>query len=205
VSSTPEYREQSRDLSIIPAEVLLDAYRMGIFPMADEFGQLRWFSPDPRGVLPLNAFHVPHGLKRTLKRMPFEIHVDRDFAAVISACASVRKETWIDTMIARSYCNLHRLGWAHSVEAWKEGHLAGGLYGVSIGGVFFGESMFHYETDASKVALWALVERMKQRHFALLDIQWITPHLRQFGATTIRRREYLGLLHDALRIETSFV
>jgi leucyl/phenylalanyl-tRNA--protein transferase len=182
---------------MIPAELLLHAYRHAVFPMAMENGEIAWFSPDPRAIIPLDAFHVPHGLKRTLKRHPFEIRIDTAFEAVMQACAQ-REETWINDVIMASYVNLHREGHAHSVEAWLDGKLAGGLYGVSLGGAFFGESMFHGVTDASKVALHALVERLRQRNFSLLDTQWLTPHLATFGAVEIPRLEYLRQLGKAV-------
>lgn len=182
---------------MIPVPVLLRAYAQGVFPMALPDGRLGWFSPDPRAIIPLARFHVPHGLARRLKKHPFEVRVDTAFAAVIAACAH-RPATWINGEIAASYRALHRGGWAHSVECWRDGRLAGGLYGVALGGAFFGESMFHRETDASKVALWALVERLVARDFKLLDVQWVTPHLAQFGAVEIPRRQYLKLLAAAI-------
>lgn len=174
---------------MIPAELLLHAYRQAVFPMAMEDGEIAWFSPDPRAIIPLDTFHVPHGLKRTLKKSRFEIRISTAFEEVMRSCAQ-RDETWINEEIIASYVNLHRIGHAHSVEAWLDGKLAGGLYGVSIGGAFFGESMFHEVTDASKVALHALVERLRARNFTLLDTQWLTPHLVTFGATEIPRTEY---------------
>ncbi|MDD5350378.1 MAG: leucyl/phenylalanyl-tRNA--protein transferase [Chthoniobacteraceae bacterium] len=188
---------------MIDPAFLLNAYARGIFPMGMPEGDLAWFSPDPRGVLPLEGFHVPHGLERTLKKQRFEIRCDTAFGAVMRACAE-REETWIDAEILASYGELHRLGFAHSVEAWRAGELAGGLYGVALGGAFFGESMFHRETDASKVALHALVERLRARGFTLLDLQWVTPHLATFGAVEIPRPEYLRRLRAALRQECAF-
>ncbi len=160
-------------------------------------GEIAWFSPDPRGVLPLNRFRIPHGLARALKKERFEVRFNSAFERVMRACAQ-REETWIDNEILASYCELHRLGFAHSVETWRDGRLAGGLYGVALGGAFFGESMFHRETDASKVALCALVERLRTRGFKLLDIQWVTPHLATFGAVEIARKIYLRQLRAAL-------
>ena len=180
---------------MIPWEFLLDAYREGVFPMADPSGGMLWFSPDPRGVLPLDKFHQPHGLKRALRSGKFEVRWNTSFREVMLGCAS-RQETWIDREILETYCTLHARGFAHSVEAWHEGSLAGGLYGVALGGAFFGESMFHRVTDASKVALEALVRRLMERDFGLLDLQWVTPHLRQFGAIEIPRREYLKMLRE---------
>jgi leucyl/phenylalanyl-tRNA--protein transferase len=189
---------------MISSEVLLDAYCQGIFPMAMENGEIGWFSPDPRGIIPLEDFMIPHGLRRTLKRNPFEIRINGDFTAVMRACAQ-REETWISEEIIASYVELHRRGWAHSVEAWHEGQLVGGLYGVAIRGVFFGESMFHRMTDASKVALWALRERLVERGYVLLDTQWTTPHLEQFGAHEIPRTKYLKLLEQGLQLACRFV
>ena len=189
---------------MIPVELLLHAYRHAVFPMAMEDGEIAWFSPDPRAIIPLDTFHVPHGLKRTLKKNRFEIRIDTAFEEVMRSCAQ-RDETWINDEIIASYVNLHRLGHAHSVEAWLDGELAGGLYGVSIGGAFFGESMFHEVTDASKVALHALVERLRARKFTLLDTQWLTPHLVTFGATEIPRLEYQRRLEGSVDRPCLFV
>ncbi len=175
-----------------------------MFPMAMPDGKIGWFSPDPRGVLPLETFHVPHGLARTLRKAPFEIRIDTVFGEVMRACAQ-REETWINKEILRSYQRLFELGYAHSVEAWREGRLVGGLYGLALGGAFFGESMFHFETDASKVALYELVERLKARGFTLLDTQWNTSHLATFGAVEIPRDDYIAKLHAALQLPCEFV
>jgi leucyl/phenylalanyl-tRNA---protein transferase len=184
--------------------LLLAAYRGGLFPMSlDQQGEIGWFSPDPRGVLPLDEFHVPKSLARTLKKTPFEIRFDTSFGEVIRGC-SLRDTTWISDRIRKSYEKLHELGYAHSVETWLDGRLVGGLYGVSINGVFFGESMFSRETDASKVALVALVEHLRERGFGLLDTQWTTPHLSKFGCKEIPRDNYLERLERALTIDTSF-
>ena len=172
--------------------------------MAMEDGEIAWFSPDPRAIIPLEAFHVPHGLRRTLKKNPFEIRIDTAFETVMVGCGH-RKETWINPEIFESYVNLHRLGHAHSVETWYNGELAGGLYGVAIGGAFFGESMFTRKTDASKVALHALVERLRARGYSLLDTQWTTPHLAHFGTTEIPRREYLARLAACVDAPCTFV
>jgi len=166
-------------------------------------GEIGWFSPDPRTIIPIDTFHVPHGLGRVLRKGLFEIRVNSAFEKVMRAC-SERRETWITESIIASYCNLHRSGFAHSVEAWRDGNLAGGLYGVSIGAAFFGESMFHRVTDASKVALHALVERLRARRFLLLDTQWTTSHLQKFGAVEIPRARYLRLLAQALAAPSSF-
>ena len=189
---------------------LVSAYASGWFPMAVGDGGIRWFSPDPRGIIPLDGFHVPRRLLRVIRRGEFTIHVDRAFDSVIRACAEAEREgegsgTWIDAEIYESYCALHEAGYAHSVEAWEDDRLAGGLYGVAIGGAFFGESMFHHVTDASKIALVALVERLRQRGYTLLDTQWTTGHLEQFGAIEIPRRRYLALLAEALRRDCAFV
>jgi leucyl/phenylalanyl-tRNA--protein transferase len=183
----------------IDPRVLLSAYAQGVFPMAMEDGEIGWFSPDPRGILPLDSFHVPSRLARVVRRGAFEIHIDRGFERVMRACAASHEDgTWINEAIIRSYVALHERGCAHSVEAWRGGDLAGGLYGVHLGGAFFGESMFHRVTDASKVALVALVDRLVSRGFTLLDIQWTTEHLEQFGAVEIPREDYLDRLTGAL-------
>ena len=191
---------------VLTTELLLRAYASGAFPMAvNARGALRWFSPDPRGVIPLDErFHIPHGLRRTLRRQPFEVVVNRDFRAVMEACATVHGETWISPQLLKAYVRLHEEGFAHSVECWQDGQLAGGLYGVHLGGAFFGESMFHRVTDASKVALVALVERLRARGFRLLDTQWTTPHLTQFGTMEIPRAQYLEQLEAALRQPCEF-
>lgn len=183
--------------------MLLEGYRQGVFPMALQDGEIGWFSPNPRGVIPLDRFHVPHGLARTLAKKRFEIRVNHVFKQVMEQCAK-RPDTWINAEILESYGELHRLGFAHSVEAWLGGSLAGGLYGVAIGGAFFGESMFHRVTDASKVALHALVMRLRTRGFILLDTQWQTPHLRTFAAEEIPRTEYRRRLNAALELKCEF-
>src|SRR6476659_2511674 len=195
---------------MIDPEQLVSAYANGWFPMAVEGCEIRWFSPDPRGIIPLDTFRISNRLARTWRSGRFESAIDRAFAEVMTACATIVRDpadpgTWITQDIVDSYVALHRLGLAHSVEAWRGGQLAGGLYGVALGGVFFGESMFHRETDASKIALIALVERLNHRGFRLLDTQWSTPHLEQFGAIEIPRREYLRQLARALRVTCTFV
>jgi leucyl/phenylalanyl-tRNA--protein transferase len=195
---------------MIDPERLVSAYASGWFPMAVEGGEIRWFSPDPRGIIPLDTFQISNRLARTWRSGRFEIAVDRSFPDVMSACATVPRDpqdpgTWISPEIVDSYTALHRLGLAHSVETWRGGQLVGGLYGVALGGAFFGESMFHRETDASKIALVALVERLNTRGFQLLDTQWSTAHLEQFGAAEIPRREYLRRLDRALRLPATFV
>lgn len=188
---------------MIPADLLLHAYRNAVFPMAMENGEIAWFSPDPRAIIPLDTFHVPHGLRRVLKKNPFTIRIDSCFERVMKACAQ-RDETWINTEIFESYVALHKLGYAHSVEAWLGDRLAGGLYGVAIGGAFFGESMFHEVTDASKVALHALVQRLNAQGYTLLDTQWTTPHLRTFGAMEVPRAVYQRLLAASVQKECTF-
>lgn len=188
---------------MIDLNLLIRAYKMGFFPMADHDGQIRWFSPDPRGIIPLETFKVPHGLRRTLKKGHFTITVNESFPEVIRACAA-RNETWINREILETYDELHRLGYAHSVEARLDGKLAGGLYGVALGGAFFGESMFHHVTDASKVALYALVERMRERGYTLLDTQWSTPHLESLGAVDLPQDDYMRLLQHSQTLKCSF-
>lgn len=191
---------------VVDPALLEHAYRQGIFPMAMEDEEIGWFSPDPRGVLPLKAMHVSSRLARVVRSGRFEVAIDRDFEGVMRACAADREEgTWISEDIIESYVALHRAGMAHSVETWREGRLVGGLYGVHLGGAFFGESMFHVETDASKVALVALVTRLRERGFSLLDIQWVTPHLATFGAIEIPRTEYLQRLARALVQPCTFI
>ena len=195
---------------MIPGELLVSAYASGWFPMAVEPGEIRWYSPDPRGVIPLDTFHISKRLARTWRSGRFTIAVDRAFDAVIRACAETDRDandpgSWIDDEIIESYCALHARGLAHSVEAWQDGRLAGGLYGVAIGGAFFGESMFHRVSDASKIALVALVEHLRARGYRLLDTQWVTDHLAQFGAIEIPRRRYLQLLDAALKLDCRFV
>ena len=172
--------------------------------MAMNDDSIEWFSPDPRAVLPLEDFHVPHSLRRLVRRKPFEVTIDKAFSAVIQACAA-RENTWINRDIIDSYTRLHELGHAHSVEAWKENGLVGGLYGVAVGGAFFGESMFHRVTDASKIALVTLVEHLRARKFVLLDTQWLTPHLEQFGGIQISRSHYLRLLRTAVDLPRRFL
>ena len=193
----------TREGYIRPA-VLIAAYRGGMFPMAmDNRGEIGWFSPDPRGVIPLDGFHIPHGLKRTLRKRPFEIRIDTAFSEVMQGCAE-RRTTWISAEIITSYEKLFELGYAHSVETWQEGKLCGGLYGIAIGGAFFGESMFSRKTDASKVALAHLVDRLREKRFQLLDTQWATEHLARFGCREIPRYDYLRQLNRALLVTTSF-
>ena len=196
--------------AVIPSDLLLAAYSSGWFPMADESGTISWYSPDPRGVMPLETFHVPSRLQRTLRRSSLQVKIDAAFADVMRACAEAEREsedggTWISEEIIASYCALHALGYAHSVEVRDGDRLVGGLYGVALGGAFFGESMFHTATDASKIALVALIERLRARGFTLLDTQWVTPHLEQFGAIEIPRPDYLRRLEASLALEVEFL
>jgi leucyl/phenylalanyl-tRNA---protein transferase len=187
-------------------EILLSAYAQGIFPMADpDSGEIQWFSPDPRAVMDLDDFHVPRTLRQVIRQQRFEVRINSAFEAVMRCCADREEGTWISEDIIEAYTHLHALGFAHSVECHREGELAGGLYGVSIGGAFFGESMFHQVRDASKVALAALVERLRTREFALLDVQFMTEHLARFGARRIPRREYLRRLAGAIALDCAFV
>jgi leucyl/phenylalanyl-tRNA---protein transferase len=195
---------------VIPTELLLAAYASGWFPMADEDGVISWYSPDPRGIMPIDTFRVPSRLRRVVRRAAVQVDVDTAFEEVMRACAAAEREpgdsgTWISDEIIESYCALHAQGYAHSVEVRQDGALIGGLYGVALGGAFFGESMFHRATDASKVALVALVNRLRARGFVLLDTQWVTAHLQQFGAIEIPRPEYLRRLDESLKLEVSFV
>jgi leucyl/phenylalanyl-tRNA--protein transferase len=195
--------------TIIPERTLLAAYRAGQFPMADsrEDEDVYWIDPPLRGILPLDAFHIPKRLARTIRSGHFTVTVDKAFAAVMKACAAAapkRLNTWINPLIERSYANLHANGHAHSVEVWHDGDLVGGLYGVSIGAAFFGESMFSLQTDASKVALVHLAERLRAGRYRLLDTQFITEHLKQFGAVEIPRARYKKLLAEAVDAKAEF-
>jgi len=175
---------------------LVAAYRTGLFPMRIE-GRLAWWSPDPRGIVPLDGFHASRSLRRSRAR--FEVTVDRDFAGVVAGCADpLRPHGWIDDSFVAAYGRLNGLGIAHSVEVWCEGELAGGLYGVRIGGFFAGESMFHRVTDASKVAVWATVELLRADGAALFDVQWCTDHLASLGAVAVPRDDYLDRLAAAV-------
>jgi leucyl/phenylalanyl-tRNA---protein transferase len=191
-------------------DLLLRAYTIGLFPMAEtaEDPELFWVDPERRGVIPLEAFHVPRSLRKAVRRGRFEIHVDRDFFGVLDGCAEIsakRRATWINSEIVRLYGDLHRRGFAHSVECWREDRLVGGLYGVALGGAFFGESMFSRETDASKVALVHLVVRLLRGGFTLLDTQFVTTHLAKFGAVEITRASYRRQLARAIEVRAQFL
>lgn len=186
---------------MLTADLLLAGYGVGVFPMADLDGEIGWYAPDPRAVLPLERFHVSKTLAKTVRRGTFEVEVDRDFEAVVRACAEPapgREATWISDEIVAAYTDLHDRGFAHSVECWRDGRFAGGLYGVALGGAFFGESMVSRERDASKVALVALVERLRAGGFVLLDTQMSTPHLERFGVVEVPRARFEADLEAAL-------
>ena len=184
-------------MKTIPPDILLEAYAMGVFPMAED-GEILWFSPERRGLIPLDErFHIPRGLAKSLRRQSFEVRWNTVFREVMLGCAA-RDDTWIDDVILDSYCALHQLGHAHSVECWDAEGLQGGLYGVALPGVFFGESMFSRKTDASKIALVALVGRLRDQGTNLLDTQWLTGHLKQFGGYELSRDDYHAALQKAL-------
>ena len=184
---------------------ILRAYAAGFFPMAESRdGPISWFSPDPRAIIPLDHFRISRSLRQADRKKRFEIRFDTAFADVMKHCAA-RKETWISEEIVNAYCRLFEMGFAHSVECWREGSLAGGLYGIALGGAFFGESMFSHERDSSKIALWSLVRRLNNRGFLLLDTQFLTPHLASFGACEIPRDEYLTMLQNALQDHPGFI
>jgi leucyl/phenylalanyl-tRNA---protein transferase len=195
-------------LALTP-DLLLCAYASGLFPMANDRYDptIHWIEPRRRGILPLERFHQPRSLRKLIRRQRFEVRIDRAFAAVIEACAEPRPErprTWLNDDLIALYCALHRQGYAHSIESWSGGRLVGGLYGVSLGAAFFGESMFSHQRDASKVALVALVERLRAGGYLLLDAQFVTDHLRQFGAVEISRESYHQLLRRAIETPAVF-
>ena len=191
---------------VITPDLLLHAYSSGVFPMSEgrDDRELFWVDPDRRGILPLDEFHIPRSLAKRVRQESFEVTTDKAFLDVVHGCAKPargRETTWISERIESLYGALHQRGFAHSVECWKDGELVGGLYGVALGGAFFGESMFSRATDASKVALVYLVARLKAGKYQLLDTQFITDHLKQFGATEIQRDDYHRLLQDALVVQ----
>jgi len=203
-------RQSDSSLEITP-QVLLKAYACGIFPMSDSADDpgLYWIEPESRGIFPLGSFHVPRRLARTMRQAPYEIRIDSDFAGVIDGCAGddtsvYRDKTWINGRIRRLYGELFELGFCHTVEAWQDGRLVGGLYGVRLRGAFFGESMFSHATDASKIALVHLVARLKAGGFTLLDAQFTTEHLQRFGAVEIDRDAYHERLEAALAVDADF-
>ena len=193
----------------ITPQVILKAYALGIFPMAESAADptLYWIEPELRGVLPLDGICVPKRLARTIRQQKFEVRVDSDFHGVIDGCAASRpgrRTTWINGKIRELYGDLFRQGYCHTVETWRDGRMVGGLYGVHIGGAFFGESMFSTQTDASKVALVYLAARLIYANFSLLDTQFITEHLKQFGAVEVNRAQFQKLLHDSLQFCSGF-
>lgn len=197
-------------MSGLTIELLLRAYRCGIFPMAEARAsdELYWIEPKIRGIIPLEAFHLPHSLARLIRKGKFRVTVNTAFGKVIRACASPeagREETWINEDIIDLYTRLHAEGLAHSIECWDLGELAGGLYGVALGSAFFGESMFSLKRDASKVALAATVARLRAGSFTLFDVQFVTPHLQRFGAVKVAREKYLMLLQEALAGKAEFM
>lgn len=186
-------------------ELLLHAYAAGVFPMAEgrDDPDLFWVDPQARGILPLDAFHLSRSLRRRIRRGGFHVTADADFEGVVSACAD-RPETWINATIFDLYARLHRMGFAHSIEVWQDGTLTGGVYGVALGGAFFGESMFSRRTDASKIALAYLVDRLRAGGFTLLDTQFLTDHLASLGGIEIPRAAYRVRLRDALEVAADF-
>lgn len=194
---------RARPNPLLLPEPLLSAYASGIFPM-DVDGRIEWFSPDPRAILRLDKFHVSGTLRQTVRQRRFELRFNADFRGVMQGCADRPDGTWISREILVAYTRLHELGFAHSVEAWIGDQLAGGLYGVQLGGAFFGESMFHRVRDASKVALVGLVQHMREAGMSLLDVQFRTPHLDRFGVVEIPREEYLRRLDSAIRMDCRF-
>jgi len=197
---------RSRDRSITP-ELLLRAYSIGMFPMSESADdpELFWVEPELRGIIPLDGFHVSKSLQKAIRKAPFDIRFDTAFDQVVEKCAEAaedRPSTWINQQIKDLYGALHRLGHAHSVEAWEGGELVGGLYGVTLGSAYFGESMFSRRTNASKICLVHLVERLRERGFTLLDTQFTTEHLKTFGAVDIPKAEYGVLLDQAMESET---
>jgi len=195
---------RARSRKELAPEQILHAYAAGFFPMAESrSGPIAWYSPDPRAIIPLERFKASRSLRQVERKGEFEVRFNTAFSDVMRECAA-RNETWISGEIMEAYCRLHHMGHAHSVESWQAGRLAGGLYGVALGGAFFGESMFSHARDSSKIALWSLVRRLKDRGFLLLDTQFLTPHLASLGACEISRDEYLLLLQNALQVSPRF-
>jgi leucyl/phenylalanyl-tRNA--protein transferase len=195
----------SDGVKYIDSQFLLNAYCHGMFPMAEGAdGEIRWFSPERRGIIPLDGLRISRSLRRTLNKEIFTVRINTDFALMIRNCAA-REDVWISETIVQSYIRLYELGYAHSVESWFNGSMVGGLYGVAVNGAFFGESMFSTMTDASKVSLVHLVERLRTRQFSLLDAQFVTPHLATLGCIEIPKEEYTALLHTALQQKCTFI
>ena len=202
-----ELRDYNAAMELTP-NLLLNAYCQGIFPMAQDDGVLNWYDPDPRAVLPLDAFHMSRSLKKRMRRQDYDITLNSAFREVMVQCAAPargRESTWISDELIEVYTQIHEIGYAHSVETWIHGELVGGLYGVAIGGFFAGESMFSRARDASKIALAGLVSHLRTRGYVLLDIQFMTDHLRRFGAREIPRGQYQLQLARALAIHAEFV
>lgn len=201
---------QSDDRMEITPQLLLRAYSCGLFPMADSADdpEIFWVEPEHRGILPLDAFHIPKSLAKVCRQNRFDIRIDTAFNAVVDGCAEPapgRTKTWINRTIRELYGQLHEIGHAHSVEAWRDEQLVGGLYGVTLKGAFFGESMFSREPDASKVCLVALVKRLRERGFVLLDTQFTTEHLKRFGTIDVSKETYEGLLDKAMGVDADFI
>jgi leucyl/phenylalanyl-tRNA--protein transferase len=193
--------------SALAPQILIPAYCRGLFPMADETGTIYWYDPDPRAILPIDGFHASRRLLRTIRGGRFTVRADTAFRDVVQGCSAPapgREKTWISPEIADAYTALHELGFAHCVETWIDEELVGGVYGVAVRGLFAAESMFSRTTDASKVALVHLVGRLRRGGFTLLDVQFVTPHLRRFGAVEIPRTRYRALLAQALAVEAVF-
>lgn len=188
-----------RSLQLLDPDLVIQAYARGIFPMADDWGRIRWYAPDPRAILEHENLHVSRSLRATIRKGIYEIRIDTAFELVMRCCAA-RAETWINEEFIKTYTYLHTIGLVHSVETWKNDVLVGGLYGVSLGGAFMGESMFSHAIDASKACLVALVEHLKMRGYVLHDTQFLTPHLESLGVTEIPRREYECRLRKALQL-----
>ncbi len=189
-----------RKLEPLDPILVINAYAQGIFPMADDYGRILWYAPDPRAILEHSNLHISRSLRATLRKGIYEVRTDTAFEAVMRRCAD-RENTWINEVFIRTYTHLHYAGFAHSVEAWRDGELVGGLYGMALGGAFMGESMFSYATDASKVCLVALVEHLRARGFVLHDTQFLTSHLATLGVTEIPRKVYERRLRAALSLE----
>ncbi len=189
-----------RKLEPLDPILVINAYAQGIFPMADDYGRILWYAPDPRAILEHHNLHISRSLRATLRKGIYEVRTDTAFEAVMRSCAD-REDTWINEVFIRTYTQLHYAGFAHSVEAWRDGELVGGLYGMVLGGAFMGESMFSCATDASKVCLVALVEHLQARGFVLHDTQFLTPHLATLGVTEIPRKVYERRLRAALSLE----
>ena len=200
-----EWPPRMTQRAILDPATLLKAYSQGVFPMADADGSVGWYTADPRGVMPLDGFRPTRSLRAAVRQDRFELRINTAFETTMRACMELRaQQTWINQELIEAYVRLHHMGFAHSVESWAGGELAGGLYGVSLGGAFFGESMFHRKTDASKVALYHLVERLRERGFDLLDTQAVTPHLQSLGCIELPAAEYLARLAKAIKKDRHF-